>query len=54
MLKPDKEKFVTAYTYCYGETIKRAREVFKSASTEYINAVIESFEHDSKLSFYND
>ena len=47
-------EFINAYCYCYGATKKEAKEVYKSASKQYIRAVIESFEQDSRKAFYED
>ena len=49
-----KDKFIQAFCYCYGATKKRAMEVYKTATTEYITAVIESAKQDTHKAFYND
>ena len=49
-----KEKFITAYCYCYGATKSQARKIYEIASQGFIEAVIESFEQDAKASAYND
>lgn len=49
-----REKFIKAYCYCYGETKKKAAEVYRKATAEYIQAVIDSYDHDTRKAFYND
>ena len=49
-----KEKFINAYCYCYGETKRRAKEIYKTASEMYIKEVIKAYEHDIIASMYED
>ena len=48
------QKFANAYSYCYGTSVKFAKEVYKSASEQFIKAVIESYENDSRNSWFED
>ena len=54
MNKYIKKRFIDAYIYCYGATKKEAEAVYKTASPEYIYAVIESAQQDGRKAFYND
>lgn len=49
-----KERFITAYKWSYGATRKEALEVYRKATPEYINAIIDGFELNAKKSFYDD
>ena len=49
-----KKRFIDAYIYCYGGTRKQAENVYKNAGSEYIKAVIASYEIDAKKAFFND
>ena len=49
-----KNQFLQAFCYCYGETKKCALETYKTATIEYITAVIESAKQDTHKAFYND
>ncbi len=49
-----KQKFIKAYCYCYGSTVKEAKKVYKKASKDYIDAIIESMQRDVIHSFYCD
>jgi len=50
----DKSKFIDAYKYLFGGTKKAAEKVYKTADVHYINACIEAFERNAKVSFYHD
>lgn len=49
-----KKLFIIAYCYTYGSTKKKAAEVCKTATPEYIAAIIEGFRQDSRAGFLND
>lgn len=49
-----KNQFISAYCYCYGATRKKALEIFKNATVDYIIAVIESQKLDTHNAFFND
>ena len=48
-----KQKFITAYSWLLGFTKREAEETYKTADEEYINVIIDVFERNAKLSFYN-
>lgn len=48
------ELFIKAYQSYYGGTKSHATEIYKMATKEYIDAVIELFEKQSKIAFYAD
>lgn len=54
MNKKAKAEFVDAYRYLFGGTKKAAEKVYKTADVHYINACIEAFERNAKVSFYYD
>lgn len=53
-----KSSFVTAYTWMYGETKKKAEGVYRRAMEiadyGYIKEIIDCFENNAKNSFLND
>lgn len=49
-----KQKFIDAYKYSYGSTIKQATEVWKSTSEEYVNAIVDGYKNECKKAFYED
>lgn len=53
-MRSKKDAFISAYMYCYGATRAKAVEVYRKATSEYIDAVIESFQKDARDAFYND
>lgn len=54
MNRPNKADFISAYCYAYGATKAQAGEVYKTASPDYIQAIIDSMKQDAKRTFYND
>lgn len=52
--KYTKQEFINAYKYAYGSTIKQAIEVWKNASEEYINAIVDGYKMDCRKAFYED
>ena len=56
---PTEERdFITAYTWAYGETKKKAKEVYKKQKSEgkqsYIDEIIKGFKENAKKSFLSD
>lgn len=53
-----KEKFIRAYMYEYGTTKKEALKVYRdcinSGNIGYITAIIDLYDDQCKLAFYND
>lgn len=49
-----KAKFINAYAWMYDATKKAAEKVYKTASEEYIDVIIEGFEQNAKSCFYKD
>ncbi len=49
-----KNDFISAYIYAYGSTKKEAEKAYKTASPEYIAAIIEGHKRDARAGFYND
>ena len=49
-----KKMFVEAYIAMFGTTKKQANEVYKNSDNTYKNAVINWFNNQSKVTFYND
>lgn len=48
------EKFVEAYRFLFGGTIAHARQIYASASKEYIEAVITVYKTQNSAAFYED
>lgn len=46
--------FIAAYTWAYGETKKKAREVYKKANEEYKRAIIDEYKNNCRKVFYED
>lgn len=46
--------FITAYVWLFRSTRKQALQVYKTAETGYIEAVITAFKDNAKRAFYND
>ena len=55
---PSESQFVNAYTWSYGTTKAKAKQVYKDCKKdgdiEYIKAIVDGFEGNAKKSFYND
>ena len=55
---PSESQFVNAYTWSYGTTKAKAKQVYrdckKDGDIEYIKAIVDGFEGNAKKSFYND
>lgn len=49
-----KAKFINAYAWAYGTTKKEAEKVYKTASKEYIEMIINGFKENAKRGLYND
>lgn len=49
-----KKEFIAAYVAMFGGNKETAEKVYKEQNDSYISAVIEWFERNVKLSFYND
>ena len=49
-----KEKFITAYAWAFGGTKQKAEKVYKTASKEYVEMIINGFKENAKRGFYND
>ena len=52
--KYTKRDFQLAYRWMFAETLSKGAEVWKKASVEYINAVVEAYRKTFELAFYND
>ena len=49
-----KRDFQIAYRWMYAETLSKGAEVWKKASAEYINAIVEAYRNNFRNSFYTD
>lgn len=49
-----KEKFIEAYIWIFGSTIKSATEVYKKAEKNYIQEIFVQCKNQFRKSFYND
>lgn len=50
----NKQRFINAYIWLFGTTKKEASKAYKTASTEYIHQIIETFENNAKRAFITD
>lgn len=48
------QKFITVYTWLYGETKSKAKQAYKSYSESERKEVIDIFENNARKSFYED
>lgn len=53
-LKNDKVDFINAYAASYGETKKKAEEVYKNSNQSFIDLVVEGFKENAKKAFSED
>jgi hypothetical protein len=49
-----KKRFLFAYSWMFGTTKKEAEHVYRTADDDYITSVIDSFEHNAAITFYED
>lgn len=49
-----KKRFLFAYSWIFGTTKKEAERVYRTADYGYIKSVIDSFEHNAAITFYED
>lgn len=52
--KYTKRDFQLAYRWMFAETLKKSAEIWKNASAEYIDSVVEAYKNNFKNSFYTD
>ena len=52
--KDTKRDVQLAYRWMFAETLSKGEEVWKKASTEYIDSVVEAYRNNFKNSFYTD
>jgi hypothetical protein len=52
--KYTKRDFQLAYRWMFAETLSKGAEVWKNASVEYINSVVEAYRKNFEIAFYND
>ena len=52
--KDDKADFISAYTASYGETKKKAEDVYEKSNQSFIDLVIEGFKGNAKKAFSED
>ena len=50
----NKQEFIKAYMYQYGETKKKALEVYEDAYDSYITETIKEYKDECKKAFYED
>lgn len=49
-----KKRFLFAYSWMFSTTKKEAERVYCTADDGYIKSVIDSFEHNAAITFYED
>lgn len=49
-----KHDFVTAYTWLFGATKRNAEQVYRTANSDYINAIIRGFMRNASACAYTD
>lgn len=49
-----KKRFLFAYSWIFGTTKKEAERVYHTVDDDYIKSVIDSFEHNAAITFYED
>ena len=47
-----KKRFLFAYAWMFGTTKKEAEHVYRTADDGYIKSIIDSFEHNAAITFY--
>ena len=52
--KYTKRDFQLAYRWMFAETLSKGAEVWKNASAEYINSVVETYRKNFGIAFYED
>ena len=50
-MKNNKGLFISAYVWMFGYTKKQAADIYKNASKEYIDSIIESYLYQCQLAF---
>lgn len=53
-MKTEKQIFIKAYSYMYGEPKHIAEKVYRQVSPEYIAAIVEGMRMETHKAFYED
>ena len=52
--KYTKRDFQEAYKWIFGQTLAKGAEVWKTASAEYCDSVVEAYKNNFRSAFYED